>query len=389
MKEPNELKELSENLNYCDSSDSDILKPNEHPNEEGNWTKNYKEEGKSQMNSCKQTNLNSSNTISKSPLINGYSFNIRSKSQQDDNLINDDNHMLLKSFNLIGDSENNINKKKTEDILKMLMNQYNNSIQTNISSLFSSISINKDIINANREIVIKEIEGKQLTNGFLKINAGGLVKGARNKIDGVALFGWSIENSAGQIVNDFAFTSTSDTYSLEPTLFLIYFKQQKKRYYIRCYYESLSSYMSNYALSPFMIKLTDLYPLQNIEFLMIGDLFFVVTVDKELGLLKITKKKNKKYKYSLQETFSIEYDRLITIGRDTQCTIPFADNRSLSKIHCSFYYNKKDKVWFLQDGAENKPSTNGVWMVPKKSFKIYDGMLFKILGCTKCQINFL
>lgn len=321
--------------------------------------------------------------------MKGYHFNIKDKSQQTNN--GEEDQLLSKSFNIIGDNTNLDNKEKNEDILQMLIKNYNNSIQTNISDLFSSISIVTGIIDSNKKILIKEIEGKQLSNlnGQLQLNAGGLINGARNKTDGVALFGWFIKNEIGQIVNDFAFHSSSKYYESEPTLFLIYFNQQTNHYYIRCYYESLSSYMSNYALSPFMIRINKPYSLQTIEFIMIGDLFFVVIVDKDNGLLKITKKRNKKYNYSLQETFSINQKQLITIGRDNQCTIPFIDNKSFSKIHCSFFYDSLAKTWYLEDGVNNQPSTNGVWMVPKKSLKIYDGMMFKILGCTKCQINYL
>ena len=44
-------------------------------------------------------------------------------------------------------------------------------------------------------------------------------------------------------------------------------------------------------------------------------------------------------------------------------------------------------ILIINGGTEKKKSTNGVWLVPNKSYEIYDGINFKILGCSKCVIR--
>ena len=55
------------------------------------------------------------------------------------------------------------------------------------------------------------------------------------------------------------------------------------------------------------------------------------------------------------------------------CQIQLDDN-SLSRCHCTIYY---DGCWVLADGDGEKSSTNGTWYFAEQFFEIYNGMVFK------------
>jgi|LauGreDrversion4_2_1035121.scaffolds.fasta_scaffold424219_2 hypothetical protein len=67
--------------------------------------------------------------------------------------------------------------------------------------------------------------------------------------------------------------------------------------------------------------------------------------------------------------------RNINIGRYTLAEIQIND-KLLSKIHCVVNYNE-ELGWILQDGHENKLSTNGTWLYLNEEIQIFDKMIFK------------
>jgi pSer/pThr/pTyr-binding forkhead associated (FHA) protein len=50
-----------------------------------------------------------------------------------------------------------------------------------------------------------------------------------------------------------------------------------------------------------------------------------------------------------------------TIGRTPNNDIRI-DDKLLSKMQGVIHYNKDSKSWYLNDGFENKASTNGTWI---------------------------
>lgn len=68
--------------------------------------------------------------------------------------------------------------------------------------------------------------------------------------------------------------------------------------------------------------------------------------------------------YGNEETkmkiFKIENYKNVKIGRNADNEIVL-ENYAYSRRHTSFYYKESDNSWYLQDGFENKSSTNGTW----------------------------
>ena len=57
----------------------------------------------------------------------------------------------------------------------------------------------------------------------------------------------------------------------------------------------------------------------------------------------------------------------------SDCSIRF-DDSSLSRYHCLISYKRG---WYIQDGDETKPSTNGTWLFAEEFVEVYDNMVFK------------
>lgn len=64
----------------------------------------------------------------------------------------------------------------------------------------------------------------------------------------------------------------------------------------------------------------------------------------------------------------------IIIGRTPNCDIRI-DDKLLSKSQAHIKCN--DGMWTLNDGYNNKPSTNGTWLYLNEDFEMFDGMVFK------------
>ena len=72
------------------------------------------------------------------------------------------------------------------------------------------------------------------------------------------------------------------------------------------------------------------------------------------------------------------------MGR-SKCSISL-DYSCLSKKHCSIIFNSEDYIWEINDGFDNRPSTNGLWMALKTKYEINDKTLLKI-GSNTLKIN--
>ena len=280
---------------------------------------------------------------------------------------------------------------------------YGMILQTEESDLYSKQPFTESDIILNKKLLITEIEGTQLNNKCIIINCASMVNGKRNKRDGLAIFGLTNYNNNND--NDVSNASQSNDFmfSLKPNqinsdininirLFIIYFSQNKKKYFIRTYHTQSNSNENDYSVRNineiFFIRIIGSYQMKGVEIFMIGDLVFVFRTDNDK--LIITKVKNKNTPEDETKTFGDELgNTTFTIGRNSNCSFAFPNNKSLSKVHCIFKYFKLEKMWVVYDGSinSNKKSTNGIWLIPKKSFEVYNEMEFKILGCSRCQIK--
>ena len=201
------------------------------------------------------------------------------------------------------------------------------------------------------------------------VNCGGMLNGHRNRTDGIALFGLGkIDN------NEFTFTSKGNSVSIDH-LFFIYYSIDKRTYYIRTYTMTPYNFI-------FLVQINRYYEITQEEYFMLGDVFFIMTPEKKkitISIYKNGKVKNEK------EFIANEEDESFTIGRSIICNLPYKDDKSFSKVHCTIKYINNQ--WWIIDGTVKKNSTNGVWLIPNKSYEIYDGINFKILGCSKCVIR--
>lgn len=159
-------------------------------------------------------------------------------------------------------------------------------------------------------------------------------------------------------------------------IFVLFFSLEKRNYFIRAYHNHLMSYV--------LIKLDSKYQIHNNEYILIADIFFQMNIDNN-QTLKIKKYATKKSPEEIEYNFPFDFG-IITIGRDKNCAISFSSNKQFSKVHTSFHYDYSLRCWFVVDGGE-KPSTIGTWIMPKHSYQINNGTLFKIPGNSKFKLS--
>lgn len=310
------------------------------------------------------------------------------------------NMKFVNTNNLVSPETKEINSYKSNS------SQFINLFSTYESDILNKAPISDNDIFINKKLEINEIEGCQLENKPLIINCGGMLNGKRKKRDGVSIFGLEFNNATDTTNTNYDFTfkfkhsstlSNNISNNSQPmtSLFFIYFSKEKKKYYIRNIEQRWGNENNNILNSSmeyhinatyFLIKIQNEFYLNDINFIMIGDVFFLIKEDGKN--LSVTKLKSKNSPGELSKLFmqSTYFNKKIyTIGRSRECDLSFSLNKAFSKVHCSFTF--ENNCWKLIDGNGIKPSTNGVWMLPIKSFEIYDGMEFKVVGCSKCKVK--
>ena len=61
----------------------------------------------------------------------------------------------------------------------------------------------------------------------------------------------------------------------------------------------------------------------------------------------------------VNEALNFNRDEKVLIGRMDDCHIKMDESNALSRYQCSLYY---DNDWYIEDGKEGRPSTNGTWI---------------------------
>lgn len=94
------------------------------------------------------------------------------------------------------------------------------------------------------------------------------------------------------------------------------------------------------------------------EILSISDYFFQITpLSDKIEIIKLANKTSQS-----SEKYTFENSQLIvSIGRDSKCSIFFSGDKAFSKVQTTFIYDIDLKFWRIKDGSEDKPSTNGTW----------------------------
>ena len=325
--------------------------------------------------------LNQNATFSKASFVQDPSDSTRDKSKQ-----NESGNSIPVIF-----ADRTLSFKSKEDSKQEQKNiQRNNSNFVDYTNNYRVIT--QEEIDAMSILTITEESGNILNHNEYKINAGGLINNERNSKDGVTVFGKKKchENNAQKC--DIVLNYDENKYGTFNDLsyfFSIYYKRESKQYYLRAL-----SHNNSIENSLIFIQICNnyKYPLKEPEILNIGNYFFQITpTDTNIEIINITKQDNSKQSLNKKPTIASKslYNKekkKITIGRDNQCDIILPKEKGISRFQCSFEFDDRNNNWTLMDGNKKK-SMNGTWLLALRSFPIYNGMIFEILGSTiKCSL---
>lgn len=134
--------------------------------------------------------------------------------------------------------------------------------------------------------MLEDISGNILSsdNKKIYINAGGIKDGLRNKRDGFTFFGYTKENSKGEVINDFILNlnkQNSEKISGENAcknksnrLFVIFYDRLSQKYFIRNFNESMMK-----EKSLIYIKVDSSYNIESKKFFLMGQM--LVNIDPD------------------------------------------------------------------------------------------------------------
>ena len=220
--------------------------------------------------------------------------------------------------------------------------------------------ITDDEIAKVKPFSISSINGGNLFNGNeIIINAGGFIN---KKIkNGITLFGNNINNDL-----DIQLNYNEIKYSVYdhlPYFFMIFYKRESKKFYIKPNKE-IYIYMK--------IQRDKKNKIYKDAFTIGSNLFTVRTLKTRNNTIEISFN-DKNYKFPKEKSE-------ITIGRDKNCDIVLLNERDVSRIQTSIYFDFKEDDWFIIDGSKEKESTNGTWLTLMNATEIYDNMILEIFG---------
>ena len=207
---------------------------------------------------------------------------------------------------------------------------------------------------------ISSINGGNLFNGKeIIINAGGFIN---KKIkNGITLFGNNVNNDLDIHLNYNEIKYS--VYDHLPYFFMIFYKRESKKYYIKPN-KDIYIYMK--------IQRNKKNKIYKDVFTIGSNLFTVRTLKTRNNTIEISFN-DKNYKFPKEKSE-------ITIGRDKNCDIVLLNERDVSRIQTSIYFDFKEDDWFIIDGSKEKESTNGTWLTLMNTTEIYDNMILEIFG---------
>ena len=220
--------------------------------------------------------------------------------------------------------------------------------------------ITDDEIAKIKPFSISCINGGNLFNGNeIIINAGGFIN---KKIkNGITLFGNHVNNDL-----DIQLNYNEIKYSVYdhlPYFFMIFYKRESKKYYIKPNKE-IYIYMK--------IQRNKKNKIYKDVFTIGSNLFTVRTLKTRNNTIEISFN-DKNYKFPKEKNE-------ITIGRDKNCDIVLLNEKDVSRIQTTIYFDLKEDEWFIIDGSKEKESTNGTWLTLMNTTEIYDNMILEIFG---------
>ena len=220
--------------------------------------------------------------------------------------------------------------------------------------------ITDDEIAKVKPFSISSINGGNLFNGKeIIINAGGFIN---KKIkNGITLFGNNVNNDLDIHLNYNEIKYS--VYDHLPYFFMIFYKRESKKYYIKPN-KDIYIYMK--------IQRNKKNKIYKDAFTIGSNLFTVRTLKTRNNTIEISFN-DKNYKFPKEKSE-------ITIGRDKNCDIVLLNERDVSRIQTSIYFDFKEDDWFIIDGSKEKESTNGTWLTIIYTTEIYNNMILEIFG---------
>ena len=220
--------------------------------------------------------------------------------------------------------------------------------------------ITDDEIAKIKPFSISSINGGNLFNGKeIIINAGGFIN---KKIkNGITLFGNNVNNDLDIHLNYNEIKYS--VYDHLPYFFMIFYKRESKKYYIKPN-KDIYIYMK--------IQRNKKNKIYKDAFTIGSNLFTVRTLKTRNNTIEISFN-DKTYKFPKEKNE-------ITIGRDKNCDIVLLNEKDVSRIQTTIYFDLKEDEWFIIDGSKEKESTNGTWLTLMNTTEIYDNMILEIFG---------
>lgn len=272
-----------------------------------------------------------------------------------------------------------LNNSMSYNSRMMMMKRDIKSPDDIVLTYMSSIrQITDEEIENSPELIVTQEDGNILKKGKgerIIINAAGLVEGGRQARDGIVILGIN-EKFSHDIDLNLTKNSSYEALKKYPYLCAIYFQKSSKRYYIK----ACSGGEKDSEILFIKLHKNYVYPMTEIEFIFIANSVFqlIPLQDGTLEISILAAKKNvtdvTKNIYRRQE--------VITIGKESNCTYSFPDEKCVSHINTTIYYDDKINGWVIRDGdKKSKPSTNGTWLFGMHSFPITDGLVVEFLTC--------
>ena len=276
------------------------------------------------------------------------------------------------------DSIFNSNVTSTTKVLKHNNNSNNNNMP--ICNLLSdNIVISDEEIRSNLTLILNGINTNTnnnnnniFNNNTYIINAGGELNSLRHKRDGLTLFGVNNSSNLTHVLDDKQQHNTNNTkvdviinFTSKTTsrlIFAIYFNRKDSHYYL---YNLNTDIKANPYIMQVKINHGYLLKQNSINHFVLGEILISITIGNMISLieLKVHYDRNDKMKIK-KYNFNNKNDSIITIGR-SNCIIN-VNNNTLSKIHCTVYYNKYMNGWCVVDGnGKGIKSCHGVWGIVK------------------------
>lgn len=258
------------------------------------------------------------------------------------------------------------------------------------TQLQSQANITDIIVQQNPTLELEEVSGDLLKDKLITINAAGIVNGGlRGKRDGFTYFGpHQSQNSV--IINDYLINLPNNIEATIPTLFNINFNLSAKNYFLS------PGPSGNCSEATIFMKIESLLKIEKKLFISLGEIHFTVDPNPRYDYAFITYYFNSSSQIAIDITYDSNktkhYDfdkeqKVIKIGRGKKSDI-LLYHLSYSRTQTTIVFKEDENAWLIQDGFEEKTSTNGTWAFLNWDWKVDHDVQFRI-GQNLLKLNLI